>query len=325
MFSLSHHVAVYIAAARIDMKTENLPYRLLGDDIVIMDKSLAESYLLVMSELGVTISKQKTHIGTNLFEFAKRFGYKGSEITQFPITGLIENMKSYPLFTQVLESASERGFLPLFIQSASPNFWDKVVELSVPSTKKRLHVYLVNKFKQFSLLPVSSKPYMTRVQDLITLAQASYNIDDISKIDQALRLAIIEIREREIDRLVSMKSKYSFAIQRLLGSIMFLIPYDRVSVTHREFLPVISSLDLSTRLKYETLIDVRELQSGLQMSETLETDPIKPVPSLRGLQPIRPNEVVARSRSSLLKPLLNQLRLIKESSDSEHSQTTPLK
>jgi len=87
-----------------------------------MDKSLSESYLLVMTELDVTISPTKTHKGNTLFEFAKRFGYKNSEITQFPITGLLECKGIYSLVTQVLESARERGFLPLFIQSASTDF-----------------------------------------------------------------------------------------------------------------------------------------------------------------------------------------------------------
>jgi len=151
---------------------------------------------------------------------------------------------------------------------------------------------------------------MTRVQDLITLAQASYKISDVSLIDKALLNAIIEVREREIDKLVSKKTKYNLTVQSLLGSIMFFIPYDRISVLHREFLPVVSALDKSTALKADVLVNVRTIQSGLTASETLETDPIRPVPSLKGLQPIRPNEVIARSRSSLLKPLLNQLRII---------------
>lgn len=88
-----------------------------------MDPDLASSYQGVMSELGVDISYVKTHTSNKLFEFAKRFAYNGSEITQFPITALIENMKSYPLFSQVLSvTAPERGFLPLFVLSNSTSF-----------------------------------------------------------------------------------------------------------------------------------------------------------------------------------------------------------
>jgi len=310
VFSLSHHVVVYISALRIGMTLKDLPYRLLGDDIVIMDRHLASSYLEVMKELDVSISPVKTHIGVNLFEFAKRFSYKGSEITQFPITALVESIGIYSLFTQGLESARERGFLPLFIQSNSPNFWEQVVKLSV-SKNNRFSNYLLKKYRQFSLLPTSSKPFMVQVQDLKVLAWEACQIDDVSKIDKALLNAIIEIREREIDRLVSKKQKYSFAIQGLLSTLLFLIPWSLISVTHREYLPIISALDRNTKLNFETLVNVRELPSGFEASLSLESDPIRPVPNMKGLQPIRPNEVIARSRSSLLKPLLVQLKKLK--------------
>lgn len=309
---MSHHITLHISALRIGMDLENLPYRILGDDIVIMDKSLASSYLVVMSELGVDISPVKTHEGKTLFEFAKRFAYNGSEITQFPITALVENMNSYPLFAQVLESASERGFLPLFIQSKSPDFWDRIVELAVPKNYTRLRSNMKLKFIQFSRLPSISKPFMVQVQDLISLACDSYQITDIPTIDKALLGAVIEVREREIDRLVSKKTRYSMLFQGLLNTLMFSIPWDQTTVLHREFLPVISSLDRSTALKTETLINVREIPSGLTAFKSLETDPIRPVPSLKGLQPIRPNEVIARSKSAMLKPLLNQLKLISQ-------------
>jgi len=319
---LAHHVVVQISAQRIGLPLKDLKYRILGDDIVIMDRQLASSYLDVMTELGVSISPTKTHTGENLFEFAKRFGYKGSEITQFPITSIVEHLTVYSLVAQGLESARERGFLPLFIQSNSPDFWNDLVKITHPKAN-RLQIYLINKMRQFHLLPSSSKPIMSQIQDLKTLAWESFKIDDFSVIDKALLDANIEIREREIDKLTSKKFKYNMVIQGLLGSIMFFIPWDQVSVTHREYLPVISSLDKSTRLKLDTLVNVRELTSGIEVSKALETDPIKPVPQLKGLQPVRPNEVIARSRSALLKPFLNKLREEKEKSTLK--QTTPLK
>jgi len=108
---------------------------------------------------------------------------------------------------------------------------------------------MLTKYRQFSLLPSTAKPFMVQVQDLITLARESYQIDDFSAIDNCLLKAIIEVREREIDRLVSKKQDYNFKILSLLNKLMFSIPYDRVTLSHREFLPVISSLDKSTALK----------------------------------------------------------------------------
>lgn len=60
----------------------SLKYRLLGDDIVIMDEELADKYLEVMTTLNVEISKTKSHTSKTVFEFAKRFGMDGVEITQ---------------------------------------------------------------------------------------------------------------------------------------------------------------------------------------------------------------------------------------------------
>jgi len=214
---------VHISAQRIGMSVKDLKYRILGDDIVIMDRQLASSYLDVMTELGVNISPVKTHQGENLFEFAKRFGYKGSEITQFPITSIVEHLTVYSLVAQGLESARERGFLPLYIQSNSPDFWNDLVKITHPR-KNRLQIYLINKMRQFHLLPSSSKPIMSQIQDLKTLAWESFRIEDFSVIDKALLDANIEIREREIDKLTSKKFKYNMVIQGLLGSIMFFIP-----------------------------------------------------------------------------------------------------
>lgn len=47
-------------------------YVILGDDIVIADSRIAESYCNILKSLDVPISQQKTHKGLNLYEFAKR-------------------------------------------------------------------------------------------------------------------------------------------------------------------------------------------------------------------------------------------------------------
>jgi hypothetical protein len=47
-------------------------YILLGDDIVIADHAVAQSYRLLMESLGVKISESKTHVSDDTFEFARR-------------------------------------------------------------------------------------------------------------------------------------------------------------------------------------------------------------------------------------------------------------
>ena len=55
---------------------------MLGDDIVIFDTDVAESYLSVMDSLGVGINLSKSVIAsTDAFEFAKVTGFKGHNVS----------------------------------------------------------------------------------------------------------------------------------------------------------------------------------------------------------------------------------------------------
>lgn len=62
---------------------------ILGDDIVIRDCNLAREYKSIMSDLGVGISPEKTHISSNMFEFAKRWYRNGVEISGIPFKGFL--------------------------------------------------------------------------------------------------------------------------------------------------------------------------------------------------------------------------------------------
>jgi len=88
--ALTHHCIVALAGIRGGCPSKG-QYVLLGDDIVIANPSLAKAYLEIMEELKVPISKPKTHISKDLYEFAKRIVYKGTEITPLPIASIMEN------------------------------------------------------------------------------------------------------------------------------------------------------------------------------------------------------------------------------------------
>jgi len=45
---------------------------ILGDDIVIKNNKIAQTYIKVMNSLGVEISIHKTHVSHDTYEFAKR-------------------------------------------------------------------------------------------------------------------------------------------------------------------------------------------------------------------------------------------------------------
>lgn len=62
----------------------------------------------VISMLGLSYSKLKTHKSENFFEFAKRLYLDGVEITPFPVSALKECGKSYVNLTTLLFEQSRR-------------------------------------------------------------------------------------------------------------------------------------------------------------------------------------------------------------------------
>lgn len=89
-FTIAHHYVVWLACKLINLDYSKAKYVILGDDIVIGNKDLYLKYRELMRDFGVDISEPKTHESSYLMEFAKRWLYKGEEITPFPLPGLYE-------------------------------------------------------------------------------------------------------------------------------------------------------------------------------------------------------------------------------------------
>jgi len=70
MLALCHHVIVMVAAINCD-KLDFRDYGVLGDDIFIADKRVADEYVRIMHELGLSINYNKTLQSSTLIEFAK--------------------------------------------------------------------------------------------------------------------------------------------------------------------------------------------------------------------------------------------------------------
>jgi len=74
VFALTHHVLLQFAARSSGHNQWFSDYAILGDDICIADKSVADSYFLIMTTLlGVEINLSKSLASTRgVMEFAKR-------------------------------------------------------------------------------------------------------------------------------------------------------------------------------------------------------------------------------------------------------------
>nr|AIG89905.1 hypothetical protein [Capsicum annuum] len=89
LFSLSHHYIVWLAALKAYplRSTPFVDYALLGDDILITDKKVANQYSRLLDRLSVTISFAKSIVSENgTIEFAKRFWIRDMQKDISPIS-----------------------------------------------------------------------------------------------------------------------------------------------------------------------------------------------------------------------------------------------
>lgn len=87
LFALTHHLVVWYSAEQVYPGKRFDRYAILGDDIVIADRQVAEVYKSVLQYLQVKISGSKSLISkTGGVEFAKRFLVKGLSVDLSPVT-----------------------------------------------------------------------------------------------------------------------------------------------------------------------------------------------------------------------------------------------
>lgn len=101
-FAVAHHFLIYDICHELGVDWRTLPYALLGDDIVIGDRQVAERYLQRLEMLGVGVSRPKTHVSDHFLEFAKRIQWRGTEVTPFPVSALWEARSRFYLLISVL-------------------------------------------------------------------------------------------------------------------------------------------------------------------------------------------------------------------------------
>lgn len=97
MLALTHHLLVQVAAWSVGYPKHKLytRYALLGDDLVISDKYVANSYLKLMDAIGVGINLSKSILspkGLGL-EFAKRTFVNGQDVSPISFRELSESLQ----------------------------------------------------------------------------------------------------------------------------------------------------------------------------------------------------------------------------------------
>lgn len=136
-FALAHHYVMFYCARELNIPWKEAKYVLLGDDILIGDTLLANKYKQVLAHLECEFSPMKTHDSTTLCEFAKRYVYKGKEITPFPVSALWESHKKYFLMVNLLSELSERGWVSIDgVPSAIRAYYEHVLSFNANKCKE---------------------------------------------------------------------------------------------------------------------------------------------------------------------------------------------
>jgi hypothetical protein len=105
MLAITHHAIVQYAAYRAGRKGWFGDYAVLGDDVVIASCEVANQYVRLMKEIGVDIGFHKSIVSSNLsLEFAKRFFYRGEEVTPFPLVGVAVGLLGASFVPEVIRS-----------------------------------------------------------------------------------------------------------------------------------------------------------------------------------------------------------------------------
>jgi len=109
MMAITHHLLLHWACHRKNIALKH--YALLGDDLLIIGEEVYSAYKEVVQLCGMILNETKTFQSKDLFEFAKRFFYKGVEITPFPIGAVINAQSSLPSIAVAIDNSFEKSWL----------------------------------------------------------------------------------------------------------------------------------------------------------------------------------------------------------------------
>jgi len=111
--ALSHHVLVQLSYKAAYPESSSLfeDYALLGDDLVICDKLVAENYKEIITCLGMPFSPSKSFEAAGTAEFAKSLFRNGKNLKPFPLALLTFRKNTLCTDAQALiKELSERNF-----------------------------------------------------------------------------------------------------------------------------------------------------------------------------------------------------------------------
>lgn len=133
-FTLCHHILIKSIIFNNNIEDQDC-YRILGDDIIIHNKVVADKYQQLITYIGIDISLEKTLISKDVNEFAKRYFYQGEEITGYQSYAIKETYTHFYELWAIFKNYTSKGW-----QMPSPESIHRLYKLLGIPTKlsKRL-------------------------------------------------------------------------------------------------------------------------------------------------------------------------------------------
>lgn len=177
-FAISHHITVEALALKLG-KPGFKDYCIIGDDVTIFDKKVAQEYKKFLDVIQVDISKAKSLVSDEspyAAEIAKRIFLNGVELSPIPYDAIESAIKDFRLFPNLLKLCQERGVLsethPVPVQS--------MLETIYPKGKKAFNTLVLITFPG-SRLPhgITETPWSVHSHDQIIECFNAIKIDYI--------------------------------------------------------------------------------------------------------------------------------------------------
>jgi hypothetical protein len=113
LLALTHHALVQMAAFEVHkLSGWFLNYAILGDDVVIADRLVAQRYLAIMKEIGVDISLAKSLVSnTSSLEFAKRTWVAGRDVTPVSLAEMLVALRSLGALGELVNKNMKFGVI----------------------------------------------------------------------------------------------------------------------------------------------------------------------------------------------------------------------
>nr|WNM95030.1 MAG: RNA-dependent RNA polymerase [Diaporthe gulyae mitovirus 2] len=300
MFTLCHHLVVHIAAIR---SNSDAHYVILGDDIVLRGRALAVEYKRIMSNLGVAISEQKSHVSKDTFEFAKIWFHKGQNLSGFPIVGLAETLrKPLEMAALFVFEAPTKGYLYSIDPRSVSHFFSPI---AVWNTLPPRHAtYVADKvawyFSFLSWLVTKNDGWAKYI------AQSAGLVIDSFTATNLFSQVVKEKWAKQLDKTLWDFQQFGVDIFDKVKTIPPFKPVwdpkswpGRMSATGIEFspaprtIPIFAALETEGKVVYSDYYQQKLESLDLELTlEEIENLKLPPRPQLKGFEPIRAKESV---------------------------------